>query len=287
MSPQYYEGLEIIRNKIKKKREIEETLEKTYRVLKNLKNRAIEKDSKEFKFIYNLDDDLCPYLRIDILKNYFENYDTIKKVRIKVLEIFDIILSNHEFFHIIDGRNIQISISSLLSSKNKEIKNRAYEVYNRHLKEKTEDHKVEKSKLKITDKESKNIFNVFFSYSTEDSKYYRISEIANLLKKYPGINKVSYWERDSGSNVIKYMEDGLTSCNIFLLFCSEKTTNSAAVEGEWQAAYQLSVAGSIKIIPIYNDNGYIPNLLLSLLNVKYNRENLEEFMQELYKEIVR
>ena len=128
---------------------------------------------------------------------------------------------------------------------------------------------------------------MFISYSTLDSAYFNIPKIVEELKKYPEIEKVLYWEADSSANIVEYMEETLSKCNTFLLFCTENTKKSNAVKDEWHAAFQLRQKDLMKIIPIYEDEDFIPNLLMPLLNVKYSAETFDEFIKNLSREISR
>jgi len=128
---------------------------------------------------------------------------------------------------------------------------------------------------------------VFISYSTLDSDYFRIAEIAKKLEKYNEIDKVLYWEADSGENIVEYMERTLKECSVFILFCSQNSLNSRAVTDEWQAAFQLRKKDLLKIIPVYEEECHIPALLTPLLNVKFDKDNLDEFTEILFKEILR
>ncbi|GAG45821.1 unnamed protein product, partial [marine sediment metagenome] len=56
---------------------------------------------------------------------------------------------------------------------------------------------------------------------------------------------------------------------------------------EWHAAFQLRKKELMKIIPVYEDEDLIPNLLMPLLNVKYTKENFDEFIKKLSHEINR
>ncbi len=70
------------------------------------------------------------------------------------------------------------------------------------------------------------------SYSTKDSEFFQIPELSERLKKYPRIDKVLFWEKDSGENIINYMERTLKTTNVFVLFCSENAAKSKSVEDE-------------------------------------------------------
>ena len=134
---------------------------------------------------------------------------------------------------------------------------------------------------------SKEHQKVFLSYSTLNSDYFQISNIAKILTSYPEIEEVLFWEADSGENIVEYMERTLKRCSVFVLFCSKNALNSKAVTDEWQAAFQLRKKGSLKIIPVYADESFIPVLLTPLLNVEFSNENFIDFILKLYKEILR
>jgi len=124
---------------------------------------------------------------------------------------------------------------------------------------------------------------VFVSYSTKDSKIYKIQDIAEQLKLYPGIKDVLFYEGESIDNIIKYMNDNLGQCDAFLLFCSENALSSVPVEKEWTAAEAMGVP----IIPIFFDLKHVPPLLQSRLGVEYDFYNLDQKVKEIYSSIVK
>jgi len=128
---------------------------------------------------------------------------------------------------------------------------------------------------------------VFLSYSTLDSPYFQISHIAKALESYPEIEKILYWEADSSENIVAYMERTLKECSVFILFCTENALNSQAVTDEWQAAFQLRKKGQLKILPVYEDEEFIPALLTPLLNVRFSKDNIIDFVLNLRQEILR
>jgi len=130
-------------------------------------------------------------------------------------------------------------------------------------------------------------FYIFLSYSTKDSDYFTISKIAKDLESYPEIDKVFYWEVDSGEDVVDYMERTLKISQVFVLFCTRNASRSKSVKGEWKAAYQLSKTKQMKIIPVYENQEYIPALLTPYLNVIFLKENFKAFIENLYQEILR
>ena len=130
-------------------------------------------------------------------------------------------------------------------------------------------------------------FNIFLSYSTKDSEHFQIPEIVDRLKDYPKIDNVLYWEADSGEDIVKFMERSLRISKVFILFCSEKSMKSKAVEDEWESAFQLRKKGMMKIVPVYEDEKDIPILLMPLLNVKFSKDNFDDFIEKLSEEIMR
>jgi len=45
--------------------------------------------------------------------------------------------------------------------------------------------------------------------------------------------------------------------------------------------------GLLKIVPVYEKEELIPNLLMPLLNVKYTKDDFDAFIQKLHDEILR
>ena len=139
----------------------------------------------------------------------------------------------------------------------------------------------------VVTKEEKLKYNIFISYATVDRDYFQIKKIVEELKKYPKINQVSYWERDSKANIVEFMEETLEISNTFILFCSEDSIKSKAVKDEWQAAFQMRKEGLMKLIPVYEEQKHIPKLLWHLLNVIYTKDDFKGFIDNLYNEIMR
>ena len=130
-------------------------------------------------------------------------------------------------------------------------------------------------------------YNIFVSYSSLDLDHFQINKIVDGLEKYPEIEKVYYYIKDSGQNIVEFMEKTLSVTNTFVLFCTEHSKKSKSVEGEWQAAYQLSKKGVVKIIPVYDNEEDVPILLMPFLNVKFTKYVLDGFIEKLYEEILR
>ena len=124
---------------------------------------------------------------------------------------------------------------------------------------------------------------IFVSYSTKDSKIYKIRDIAEQLKAFPGIKNVLFYEGESYDNFIKYMNDNLGECDAFLLFCSQNALASTAVEKEWTAAEAIGVP----IIPIFFDLKHVPPLLQPRVGVEYDFYNLDQTVSEIYATIAK
>ena len=124
---------------------------------------------------------------------------------------------------------------------------------------------------------------VFVSYSSKDSKTFKIQEIAEKLKAYQGIKDVLFYEGESFDNIIKYMNDNLGECDALLLICSQNALSSVPVEKEWTAAEAMGVP----IIPIFFDLKHVPPLLQSRLGVEYDFYNLDQTVKDIYSSIVK
>jgi len=133
----------------------------------------------------------------------------------------------------------------------------------------------------------KRKYNVFLSYSTLDSPYFQIPKIVKALEKYPDIEKVLFWEKDSGQNIVEFMEATLAKSDVFVLFCSENSMKSLAVKDEWQSAFQMRKKALMKIIPVYDKEDHIPYLLWQLLNVQYTKDDFQGFIEKLHDEMLR
>ncbi|KKN08469.1 hypothetical protein LCGC14_1056370 [marine sediment metagenome] len=59
------------------------------------------------------------------------------------------------------------------------------------------------------------------------------------------------------------------------------------MEDEWEAAFQLRKERLMKTVPVYENDKFIPYLLKPLLNVKFDKNYFSEFIEKLYKELIR
>jgi len=246
--------------------------------------REIAKERDFGELIETIDEKIenCKDLQLNIISKIQKtilNYST----KITRLELLDI----SEKIDIQDEILIEKTILEMI--KNQEI-NAEYFSNSKSIaffqQEKQDKEAVPVSKKKKKKKEVKNL-RVFLSYSTLDVKYFKIADIVKSLEVYPEIKKALYWQADSKENIVEFMENTLKNTDIFVLFCSKNSVKSNAVKDEWQAAFQLRKKGALKIIPVYDDEDDIPVLLLQLLNVKFEKDNFDGFIINLYEEILR
>jgi len=136
--------------------------------------------------------------------------------------------------------------------------------------------KIEKSEKRRSLLFGEN-FLIFVSYATKDAQTFKISEIAEELRRIPEIKKVLYWQEHMHDNIFKFMNDNLGKCDVMLLFCSKNALNSIPVQKEWTAAEAMG----IPIIPIYIGVDHIPPLLKSRLGIEYDFNDIDKNIQEL------
>ena len=59
------------------------------------------------------------------------------------------------------------------------------------------------------------------------------------------------------------------------------------MKDEWQAAFQRRKKELLKFIPVYEKEEQIPPILGHLLNVKFEKEDFNSFIEKLHQEIQR
>ncbi|WP_371806244.1 toll/interleukin-1 receptor domain-containing protein [Candidatus Lokiarchaeum ossiferum] len=123
---------------------------------------------------------------------------------------------------------------------------------------------------------------VFFSYVTKDAESFRLKEIATQLENFPRIEKVFYWERDTKSDIVQYMEENLENADVVVLFCSQHIKNSNPVKSEYGSAMSINKA----IIPVFVDINDIPVILRSKKGVQYNFLSPNSFPAKLRDAII-
>lgn len=123
---------------------------------------------------------------------------------------------------------------------------------------------------------------IFISYSTKDSKEFKIPHISEELEKFPEIGKVLFWEEDAKGNIIEYMNKYIKECDILILICSQNAQDSKSVKREWQTALKIEK----EIIPVFKNDYDIPTLLTTNLGIKYDKKNFENIITNLYNVIL-
>ncbi|MFX1478260.1 MAG: leucine-rich repeat domain-containing protein [Promethearchaeota archaeon] len=126
-------------------------------------------------------------------------------------------------------------------------------------------------------------FVIFFSYSRQDNEIFQVPRIARELKIYPEIKEVLFYEGVDYANIVKYMNQNIGKCDIFLLFCSQNALNSKYIEDEWQAAYSKDKI----IIPIFHNFDHVPPLLTSRLGVQFRRDNIKQSIIDIYNTMIK
>jgi predicted regulator of Ras-like GTPase activity (Roadblock/LC7/MglB family) len=123
--------------------------------------------------------------------------------------------------------------------------------------------------------------NIFLSYASKDAPYFKIPVIAEKLMQYPEIDDVFYWHEDAREDIIKYMNETISKCEVFILFCSPRALTSEPVQIEWGVALKNKKV----VIPIFFNEEHIPTLLSTLVGLHYDPyycEDLDEMIKELY-----
>ena len=139
----------------------------------------------------------------------------------------------------------------------------------------------DKSKL-VKVKEVNRVL-VFLSHATKDEIRFGIRKIAEKLTLFNDIQDALFWEEDTKDNIIKYMDEYLGKCDVFVLFCSPNALDSDPVKNEWTAAEMLKKP----IIPIYVKIEHIPPLLRPRLSVEFDMFNFNDFVEKLHDLIIK
>ncbi|MFX0077412.1 MAG: TIR domain-containing protein [Candidatus Hermodarchaeota archaeon] len=124
---------------------------------------------------------------------------------------------------------------------------------------------------------------VFVSYATVDSAFFEVSKISDRLRNYSRIGDILYWEEALKDDIYDFMNNNLERCDVFLIFCSKNSKTSEAVQMEWKAALKLKKP----IIPIFQEENNIPALLSTKLGVQFNKEDLTNTVEQIYKLILK
>ncbi len=122
------------------------------------------------------------------------------------------------------------------------------------------------------------VLNLFFSYCSEDTSTFQIGHMANLLKRYSEIEDVYYYQEISFEDIYEYIQEYVKKSDVMILFCSENSIENKYVKMEWKGALDIGK----KIIPIFENEDSVPIPLRGHLRVKFNKEDLEGKVKEIY-----
>ncbi len=255
----------------------EELIEKTQKIIKilefEIKNGRLPSKTEMIRDFSLYIDEIDEYL-ILINEIPFESFSDDQDIKNKATNTIRL-LETLTLYDILKTMNFDINVAKKVGKYL--IDNKLIEDLLRiPKKEEISNGKMVASKIKI-----------FLSYATSDKEFFKVPTLVKILEQHKEIEKVFYWERDSGQNIIQFMNDNLEKCKIFILICSENSLDSKNVESEWQAAFQLKQEGRLKIIPIYDNLTSIPALLKPFLGVSFNTDNFDGFMEALHTEILR
>ncbi|MFX1356775.1 MAG: TIR domain-containing protein [Promethearchaeota archaeon] len=171
-------------------------------------------------------------------------------------------------------------ISSIQKDSKKKIIPIIKEILDESLKVKIDEEKVV---LKEQPAVKSNDILIFVSYSTLDSDFFEINNIAEKLQQHSEIKKVFYWEEDLKDDIYDYMNRNLDICDAFLLFCSKKAKKSEQVQLEWKSALKIKKP----IIPIFKDEKDIPTLVSTKLGVTFDKNDIDKTVEQLYQLILK
>jgi len=125
-------------------------------------------------------------------------------------------------------------------------------------------------------------FNIFFSFSMNDSELFKISEISEYLEGFPRINKIIVKENDSSQVDLEITEN----YRAYVLFCTPNSMNLKSINKEWKTAFQVHQEKGLKIVTVYLDKSTVP-ILLKRFGIKYDDYNLDDFIKKLHEELMK
>ncbi|HME50915.1 MAG TPA: TIR domain-containing protein [Candidatus Lokiarchaeia archaeon] len=126
---------------------------------------------------------------------------------------------------------------------------------------------------------------LFFSYDSRDIDTFHIPVIVDWLEQQPGIDKVYYWHRDTdlGQTFDDYMVTNITMADAILLFCSEHSKISPAVNQEIGMARQARK----RVVPVFLDLSAVPDGLRQVRGIQLNVLNIEQTLKEILSRLLK
>ena len=142
----------------------------------------------------------------------------------------------------------------------------------------------EKSVERNSENQKKDLV-IFISYTTANSLQFQIVNVVKMLEKRPLIKKIHCWELWSGypdGNIIDFMNNGISECDVFIPFFTEAYNNSSNCRKEYSSADAINK----RIIPIYDDFNQVPPLCRAKKGIHYFSMDIRDFVEEIYKLIL-
>ena len=127
---------------------------------------------------------------------------------------------------------------------------------------------------------------IFISHAVIDFEPYQIENLVNFLKNQKEISEAYFCEEDLAGNIDEWMLDTVQKSQLLLFIGTKKSVfNSADCDNELQLADKYS----IPIIPLKGNDIDWTDLaeknLSRELGLEYDKDNFEEFCNDLYKYI--
>ncbi|MBD3350322.1 MAG: TIR domain-containing protein, partial [Candidatus Lokiarchaeota archaeon] len=100
---------------------------------------------------------------------------------------------------------------------------------------------------------------IFISYAIADSERLHVKEIAQSLARRRGIDSVHCYETWSGypdGSIVRFMEENIQKSQYFAVFCTMASLHSKNCQKE----RELAIFQNKRIIPLYEDFGFVPGL---------------------------
>ncbi len=244
------------------------SLPENFNLFKDLKSLTITETSLE-----SLPDsfgDLSNLINLDLSKN---KLDKLPESFINLTSIKNLNLSNNQFAEIPtvlwalkDLTELNLS-NNPLNDEEKIIIQKSPDAIRKYL----------RKKATIT---------IFISHAVIDFEPYRVEQLVNFLKSQKEISEVYFCEEDLAGNIDEWMLDTVQKSQLLLFIGTRKSVlNSVDCDNELQLANKFS----IPVIPLKGDDidwaALAEKNLSRELGLEYDKDNFEEFCDDLYKYI--
>lgn len=123
---------------------------------------------------------------------------------------------------------------------------------------------------------------IFFSYSSEDLKEFRIKQLAKTLEEFNEFDQVLTLEEKTTDSIIEFKDYFIENADALVLFCSKNSKKSEAVQNEWQSAE----AKGIPIIPVFKATDRVPAALRKKIGVNFTNNPLSNTITKLHENLM-